>query len=184
MSYDAELYIVLHDGRDLAVSGFQVYHWLQEQKELATAILLPDILLSLVPRTSLGLIEDIIINDVSDPDNPIPVASYSEFYDNMEFKPFPYKWKDDVGKPHIDENFRYTWNQIKNLDEAKINRDIPGVETDDEYFKGQTFYLKLSPGWIRWYTESNSYTQRYILGMTNFFHNVNLNDIFHFIIKG
>lgn len=101
----------------------------------------------------------------------------------MEFEEFPYKWKDDVGKKHINTNFKYTWNQIKNLDEVKINRDIPGVETDEPYFKGQTFCLELSTGWIRWYTVSNSSTF-YILGMSNFFHKVNLNDIFHFIIKG
>lgn len=181
MLYDAELYIVLHDGRDLAVSGFQVYHWLQEQKELATAILLPDILLSLVPRTSLGLIKDIIINDVSDQDNPIPVASYSEFYGDMEFEEFPYKWKDDVGKKHIDTNFRYTWNQIKNLDEVEINRDIPGVETDNIYFKDKTFYLRLSPGQIRWCTAEDD---SFILGMSNFFHSVNLNGIYDFIMEG
>lgn len=181
MLYDAELYIVLHDGRDLVVSNFQVYHWLENQKELATAIILPDILLSLVPRTSLGLIKDIIINDVSDPDNPIPVASYSEFYDNIKFKDLPYDWKDNVGKKHITANFKYVWNQIKNFDEATINRNIPGVKTDDKYFKDQMFYLTLSPGWIRWITTGRD---SYILGMSNFFHNVNLNDIFHFIIEG
>lgn len=181
MLYDAELYIVLHDGRDLVVSNFQVYHWLQNQKELATAILLPDILLSLVPRTSLGLIKDIIINDVSDPDNPIPVASYSEFYDNVEFNKFPYEWKDSIGRQHRDSNFRYTWNQIKNLNEAIINRDIPGVEADDKYFKDKMFYLELSPGWIRWITTGRD---EFILGMSNFFHNVNLDAIYDFIMEG
>lgn len=181
MLYDAELYIVLHDGRDLVVSNFQVYHWLQDQKELATAILLPDILLSLVPRTSLGLIKDIIINDVSDPDNPIPVASYSEFYGDMEFEEFPYKWKDNICKLHIDTNFRYTWNQIKNLNEATINRYIPGVETDNEYFKDKMFYLELSSKWIRWITVEDT---SFVLGMSNFFHSVNLTDIYNFIMEG
>lgn len=181
MLYDAELYIVLHDGRDLVVSNFQVYHWLKDQKELATAILLPDILLSLVPRTSLGLIKDIIINDVSDPDNPIPVASYSEFYDNLEFKQFPYNWKDDAGKNHFSANFKYVWNQVKNLDGAKINRRIPGVETDDEYFKGKTFYLTFDNVQIRWITKSD---YGFILGATDFFHKVNLTDIYDFIMKG
>lgn len=180
MTYDAELYIVMKNGQTYIISGFTIYYWEPNHKELSTALILMDIMLALAnDRDYLDEIEDVIINDVTDPNNTVPVASYYEWYKTVNLTKCAYICKDKNNfyvkfKNILEVMDAYNKNEL--LQDTIIDRNILGPDTDEEYFKIRKFTVRVDCGIVELISKKN-----FILSWSTIFHGTDFNKIHEFV---
>ena len=180
MTYDAELYIIMKNGQTYIISGFIIYYWHSNHKELSTALIIMDIMLALANnREYLNEIEDIIINDITDPNNPVPVTSYYEWYKTVNLPAYAYFCKNKNNFYTDFENIlsvidAYDNNELS--EKPVIHRNILGPDTNEKYFRTRKFTVQIDGRIIDLISEENL-----ILSSSNIFRVIDFNKIHDFI---